>query len=200
VSSAAVSSEESSRSGESAAPVRVELLVQGMSCAACAAKVESRLNALDNVSATVNYAIEKATVTKPAWIPVQLLVDEIEQAGHSAEVASDGPADTDGAARDAARVAYLRPRLATIRRNLAWAFGYNIAAIPLAAAGLLNPVIAGAAMAASSAFVAGDSVRLNRFGAPASALRGWRRPGAAEPGQRSGGDTEAEEQAASCLE
>ena len=65
---------------------------------------------------------------------------------------------------DAIRLA--RATLATIRRNLAWAFGYNIAAIPLAAAGFLNPLIAGAAMAASSAFVVASSIRLRRFGVP----------------------------------
>ena len=61
-------------------------------------------------------------------------------------------------------VSLARATLAVIRRNLAWAFGYNIAAIPLAAAGFLNPLIAGAAMAASSAFVVASSVRLRRFG------------------------------------
>ena len=73
--------------GESSGLMRVELLVQGMTCAACAAKVASRLNAIENVSATVNIATEKATVTAPPSVPVQRLVAEIERAGYGAEVA-----------------------------------------------------------------------------------------------------------------
>ena len=78
-----------------------------------------------------------------------------------------------GAVPDA--IALARATFRTIRRNLAWAFCYNVLAIPLAAVGLLNPLVAAATMTLSSVFVVWNSLRLRRFAAPAGSSAAGRR-------------------------
>jgi heavy metal translocating P-type ATPase len=92
----------------------IELLIEGMTCAACAVRVEKKLSKLDGVRASVNYATATAKVTAPAALPVPALAAAVEQAGYAARVpAAAGLAsyvadDGDAAGRDAA---YLRRRL-----------------------------------------------------------------------------------------
>jgi Cu+-exporting ATPase len=90
-----------------------------MTCAACAARVEKKLNAIDGVASTVNLATERAIVTAPAAVPVRQLIDAVERAGYRAQVLASGAAEDaaegqDQAATsgmDAVRVADLRRRL-----------------------------------------------------------------------------------------
>ena len=67
----------------------VSIAIGGMTCGACAARIERRLNDLDGVEASVNYASERARVTLLADRPVRTLVDEIRNVGYSAELVED---------------------------------------------------------------------------------------------------------------
>ena len=90
----------------------IELSIEGMSCAACAVRIEKKLNKIGDVSAAVNYATATARVTAPPTMPVRTLTTVIEDAGYSAQdrtaLAGDGDGDDAAAGRDAA---YLRRRL-----------------------------------------------------------------------------------------
>jgi heavy metal translocating P-type ATPase len=98
---------------DAAAPAtrEIELSIEGMTCAACAARIEKKLNKIDDVSAAVNYATATARVTAPSSVSVQMLADVVEAAGYAAKGGGEpaaGDEDEEPAARHAA---YLRRRL-----------------------------------------------------------------------------------------
>lgn len=76
----------STAAGATAATATIDLEIGGMTCASCAARVEKRLNKLDGVEASVNYATEKARVSAPAGIDAQALIEAVEQSGYSARL------------------------------------------------------------------------------------------------------------------
>ncbi|SES25381.1 heavy metal translocating P-type ATPase [Actinokineospora terrae] len=87
-------------------PQRVELAIGGMTCAACAGRIERKLNKLDGVRASVNYATERATVEVPPGYPTTTLVDTVSNAGYQASPVPDEPAE-DGASVDDAKLRFL---------------------------------------------------------------------------------------------
>lgn len=94
----------------------VELRIGGMTCASCANRVERKLNKLDGVEASVNYATEKARVNAPEGYDSQLLIDEVVKTGYTAELPPpprQGPAQTEGSGENAedAELRVLRQRL-----------------------------------------------------------------------------------------
>ncbi|HVB13350.1 MAG TPA: heavy metal translocating P-type ATPase [Candidatus Dormibacteraeota bacterium] len=90
---------------------QIQLSIRGMSCGACAAKIERSLNQLDHVSAQVNYASERATVSLFSAVPVQQLIKRVEAVGYGAELSGTSHSAADDAAEDDRRVRYLGRRL-----------------------------------------------------------------------------------------
>ena len=91
----------------------VELAIGGMTCASCAARVEKKLNKLDGVTATVNFATERASLTVPAAISSDELIGVVEQAGYTAAVPVPArpQAEPDGPPAQPDETAGLRQRL-----------------------------------------------------------------------------------------
>ena len=115
---------------ESTAPLAsVELQISGMTCASCANRVEKKLNKLDGVSASVNYATEKASITGPASLDAQELIAVVEKTGYGATLpAPPEGSDDEGQAGESAEDAELR----TLRQRLIGAAVLSVPVIALA--------------------------------------------------------------------
>src|SRR5699024_9748460 len=105
----AAASPSSESAEQSAGPV--ELAIGGMTCAACATRVERKLNKLDGVSATVNYATEEASVVMDDAVEPDTLISQVENAGYSAELIDRDSGDAELAQTGSERVSYLWRRL-----------------------------------------------------------------------------------------
>ncbi len=140
--------------------------VTGMTCASCAAGIETALDRLPGVtSVQVNSATERASVEyDPAQVDEKMMIEKIS-------------GDLRGIA---ASIRLSRATIRNIRQNLFWALIYNTIGIPIAFAGLLNPVIAGAAMSFSSVSVVSNALRMKRFD-PFARKGGAKAPAMKEP-------------------
>ena len=119
VSSAAVTGEASS------APQEMKLSVQGMTCAACAARVEKKLNTIDGVAASVNFATEAAIVTASAEVTVQRLIDAVEQAGYRAEILDRGAGGATADGQEPADAVPKRPPSLTCVGGWSWRWCFS---------------------------------------------------------------------------
>ena len=167
----------------------LELAIEGMSCGACAAKIQRQVSTLPEVEdVTVDFT-DGSLHARANGNAADRIINVVEDLGYHviddalarADIGIAMGSGTDVAA-ETAGITLLRsdPLLVAdcldianrtyskIKQNLWWAFLFNSAGIPLAAAGLLNPMIAGAAMAFSSVMVVGNALLLQRWQAPST--------------------------------